>query len=104
MPLLHAEPDLLFLASRAFWQANYRAMDQLFSLRVALLRLEMAWQGDRAEEFFTEMAPLLPQLSKRTEDLLSMSLVLSRQADLWDESDQRWTGIFRDLPLNQPGE
>jgi hypothetical protein len=36
---LHIEPDLLFLTSRAFWQANYRAMDQLFALRVAFLDL-----------------------------------------------------------------
>jgi uncharacterized protein YukE len=100
MPLLHAEPDLLFLASRAFWQANYRAMDQLFALRVALLRLEMAWHGDTADDFFAEIAPLFQQLSGQTEYLLSMSLTLSRQTDLWDESGQRWTGIFRDLPLN----
>lgn len=104
MPSLHVEPDQLFLTSRIFWQTNYRAVDQLFALRVVLLRLEMAWQGDNADEFFAEINPLFQQLSARTEELLSMSLVLSRQADLWDESDQRWSGTYLNLPLNQPGE
>jgi uncharacterized protein YukE len=95
MSSLHVEPDLLFLTSRTFWQANYRAVDQCFALYVTLLRLEMAWQGDGADEFFAEVRPLLQQLRDQTDAILSMSLILSRQADLWDESDQRWAEIHR---------
>ena len=101
---LHIEPDQLFLTSRAFWQANYRTLDQLFALRAALLRLEMAWSSDTADDFFAEMRPLLQQLSERTEELFSMGLTLSRQADLWAEADQRWSGVFRDFGAGRPGE
>jgi hypothetical protein len=103
MPLLHVDPDLLFLTSRTFWRANYRMIDQLFILRQALLRLKASWQGGRADEFFADMNPLLQQLSDRTEDLLSMSLLLSRQADLWDESDQRWKGVFEKFATRRSG-
>ena len=104
MPSLHVEPDQLFLTSRAFWQANYRTLDQLFALRAALLRLEMTWSSDTADDFFAEMRPLLQQLSERTEELFSMGLTLSRQADLWAEADQRWSGVFRDFSADHPGE
>ena len=104
MSSLHTEPDLFFLTSRDFWQANYRALDQLFALQVALLRLEMVWQGDNADEFFAEMNPLAKQLADRAEDLFSMSILLSRQADLWDESDQRWQTVFGAPAPDQPGE
>ena len=98
MAPLHAEPDQLFLASRAFWQANYRSLDRLFALRVALLRLEMTWDSDTSEEFFAEMSPLLLQLNEQMEELFHMGLILSHQADLWAEADQRWSGVFRDHP------
>lgn len=104
MPSLHVEPDQLFLTSRSFWQANYRALDQIFALRAALLRLEMSWTSDTADDFFAEMRPLLQQLSERTEELFSMGLMLSRQADLWAEADQRWSGVYLDFRADRPGE
>jgi hypothetical protein len=104
MKPLHIEPDHLYLASRAFWQANYQAVDQLFRLRVALLRLEMTWTGGRADEFMTDARFLLQQLHQRTEDLIAMSLILSRQADQWDESDQRWMGVYREAFSRPAGE
>ncbi len=104
MQPLHIEPNHLYLASRTFWQANYQAIDQLFRLRVALLRLEMAWSGGDADDFLADMRTLIQQLNSRVEELLSMSLILSRQADLWDESDQRWSGILRELFTSARGE
>jgi len=104
MQPLHADPEQLFLASRTFWQANYQALDQLFSLRAAILRLEMTWSSDRADDFIAEIQSILQQLSARAEELFSMGLTLSRQADLWAEADQRWTGIYRDFTSNPPGE
>ena len=104
MSSLHTETDLLFLASRSFWQANYRTLDQLFALRAALLRLEMTWDSDTADDFFAEAHPLLQQLSERNEELFNMGLMLSRQADLWAEADQRWSGVFRNFHTDLPGE
>ena len=97
MPL-HIEPDQLFLASRSFWQANYLALDQVYALRAALLLLEMSWTSNTADEFFTEARLLLQQLYERNEELFNIGLMLSRQADVWAESDQRWSGVFRDSP------
>jgi len=97
MAPLHVEPDQLFLASRSFWRANYQAIELLASLRVSMLRIELAWSSEKAEEFMAEMRRLVQQLDERCEDLYTMSLILCRQADLWDESDQRWSAIFREL-------
>jgi len=104
MMSIHIEPDQLFLASRSFWRANYQAIDQVVRLRSAVLRLELAWSSERAEEFVGEMRPLVQQLHDRSEDLLTLSLILSRQADLWDESDQRWSAIFREFFFPGRGE
>jgi uncharacterized protein YukE len=100
---LHVEPDQLYLASRAFWQANYRGLDQFFLVRAALVRLQMTWIGDHADDYFAEMKPLLQQLVQHNEELLTMALILSRQADLWAEADQRWSGFYREFQENHPG-
>lgn len=103
MPLVHVEPDQLYLASRSLWQANYQAIEVLFRLRVTLLRLESTWQGGRAEEYIAESRDLLQLLNARMEELITMSLILSRQADQWDESDQRWSGVYGRF-FSSPGE
>ena len=92
--LLHIEPDQLYLASRSLWQGNYQAIEALFRLRVALLRLESTWQGGRSDEYLAEARDLLERLNAHIEELIAMSLILSRQADQWDESDQRWRTVF----------
>jgi uncharacterized protein YukE len=104
MDHIHVEPDQLFLTSRSFWQANYRALDQVFALRAALLRLEMTWESNTSDDFFVQLHPLLQRLASQTEELFNIGLILSRQADLWAEADQRWSGVFRDISADHPGE
>ncbi len=69
--------------------------DQIYALRAAMYRLEMAWQGPDADEFMTEMSGLIQNLSQHAEELLALGLTLSHQGEMWDESDQRWTWNYR---------
>lgn len=103
MSMLHVEPDQLYLASRSLWRGNYQALEALFRLRVALMRLESTWQGGRSEQFLAEAHALLESLTERMEELITMSLMLSRQADRWGESDQRWSAVFNRF-FASPGE
>ncbi|MHA1216704.1 MAG: WXG100 family type VII secretion target [Candidatus Thorarchaeota archaeon] len=96
MPILHVEPEELFLASRAFWRATYETHEQLTVLRMTVARLEMAWSGSAADEFLVEMNSIVRELSRMSEELCEMELLLARQADLWIEADQRWAALFRD--------
>ena len=102
---IHVDPDQLYLASRTFWKANYLMVEDLYHLRGSLQRLESTWQGGpSAEGFLTDMHVLLQVCDERAEDLLSMSLVLSRQADRWEALDQRWSSVFRELLPQSPGD
>lgn len=97
MHVLHVEPDELLVTSHALLRASREVHDQLSGLRIALARLEMAWSGNAAaDDFFVEMQPILHQLSRVSEELVELGLILSRQADLWIEADQRWGNLFRD--------
>lgn len=94
---LHVDPDLLYLTARRLWQEHLQLADQAYSLRVEINRLEMAWQGGTAEEHIYALRLLLNQLNQKTEELMKFALILSRQAVFWEESDQRWTLVFREL-------
>lgn len=102
MFVIRVDPDLLFLASRSLGQGYFRFLEALFVLRTSLARLEISWEGRRAEDFLAEAAVLLRRLQEYGEELFTMSLLLFRQANRWEEMDQRWQGIFRDL-LRNPG-
>lgn len=97
MVTIRVDPDLLFLASRSLGQGYFRFLEALFVLRSSLARLEVSWQGGRAEDFLAEAAVLLRRLQEYGEELFTMSLILFRQANRWEEMDQRWQGIFRSL-------
>ncbi len=97
MPPIHVEPDQLYLTARALWQDHLDMTDQIYALRTAMYRLEMAWQGPDAEQFIAEMSGLIQSLNVRAEEVLSMGITLSHQGEMWDESDQRWTWNYRSL-------
>jgi uncharacterized protein YukE len=104
MNLVHVEPDSLHLGARSLLQEYYALANQLYALRVARYRLEMAWQGGDAEAYLFEMRALLQRLDAQMSELLTIGLTLSHQADAWDECDQRWTGIYRGPVVLQTGE
>jgi uncharacterized protein YukE len=103
-PSLHVETDSLHMTARSLLQQYYHLADRLFALRVQHYRLEMAWQGGDAEEYSHQLNQLIARLQDRMEELISLGLTLSRQADGWEELDQRGAGEFRDLNLFRPGE
>jgi uncharacterized protein YukE len=104
MAEIRVEPEHLYAAARSIWQANYVLLDELHSLRVAILRLEMAWQGGDAEEVIGVLNNARAALNARAEELYEFGQRLSRHAESWDESDQRWASIFSDSKFLQPGE
>jgi uncharacterized protein YukE len=98
MPPIHVDPEQLYLSARALWQDHLDMIDQIYALRSAMYRLEMAWQGGDAEEFIAEMSVLIQHLNEHAEQVLAMGLTLSHQGEMWDESDQRWTWNYRSTP------
>lgn len=100
---LHIDPELLYQASRILVHADDQALDQLFDLRLSMLRLEAAWISPDADDFMAEMKSILVQLREHLEEMLTMSLILSRQADRWQETDQRWAGEYREAYLPHIG-
>ena len=92
---IHVEPASLYLAARTLQREYSHLAEQAFLLRVQYYHLEMAWQGGDAEEYLHELDLLLNRLQQRLEELLSLSLLLTRQAEAWEECDQRWAGVYR---------
>jgi uncharacterized protein YukE len=91
MQTIYVDTEQLYRTARTCWQNDLDMVDQVSLLRTTMIRLEMAWQGSTSEEFQSEMALLIQQLDNRAEELVSMGFTLSRQGEIWDESDQRWT-------------
>lgn len=103
MPILRIEPVSLHLAAQTLRQGYFQLADQAFLLHVQYYRLEMAWQGGNAEEYLYELTLLLKRMEQRLDELLSLSLTLSRQAEAWEECDQRWAGLYREGSIFLPG-
>lgn len=101
---IHLEPDSLHLAARALLQDYYHLADRVFVLRVQFYRLEMSWQGGDAEEYLYELHILLNRLEARLDELVTLGITLARQAEAWEESDQRWAGVYRERMILPPGE
>jgi hypothetical protein len=101
---LHIDPEILYAASRILVHADDQALDQMFDLRLSLLRLEAAWISPDADDFLAEMKSMVLELHERLEEMLTMSLILSRQADLWQETDQHWAREYRDAILPHLGD
>jgi uncharacterized protein YukE len=97
MPPIHVDTEQLYRTARAYWQNHLDMVDRIYSLRTTMIRLEIAWQGNASEEFQSEMALLIRRLESRAEDLVAMGLTLSRQGELWDESDRRWTQNYSSI-------
>jgi len=97
MQPIHVEPDQLYCSARMLWQGHLDVTDQIYALRAAMYRLEMAWQGADADEFAAEMSGLLQSLNDRAAELVSMGLTLSHQGEMWDESDQRWAWNYHNM-------
>jgi WXG100 family type VII secretion target len=97
MPMIHVEPEDLQQTARDMWQHSLAMEEALHSLQASSYRLEMAWQGSTADEYAAEFRQLLHQARIKLESLDQLGILLSHQADLWHESDQRWEGEYRSV-------
>ena len=104
MDLIHVEPEELRSAGRACESAHLDLEDSLREIRSAAMRLEANWQGGAAESFEYELAQWLRTMAERIDQAGSFARILARQADGWDETDQRWTGAFREIAASAAEE
>lgn len=95
MPTLHIEPAQLRETSRLFEQYAEEAMDLALQIKRVGVNLEIAWQGGAAETVTSEVEALQKDLLARIEELYTFTRLLSRQADAWEELDQRWQQQYR---------
>jgi uncharacterized protein YukE len=93
---IHVDTEQLHASARETWIAEHQLLEQVLALQAACARLELAWQGLSAEEFSQDMRDLQRRLNLRAAELKELGLRLSREADRWEESDQRWASVFRD--------
>jgi uncharacterized protein YukE len=96
MALIHIEPEEFRIAGRGCEYAQLDFEDSLMSIRAAAARLEASWQGGAAESFEYELGQWLRGMAERIEQAGWLARTLVRQAEGWEEIDQRWTDAFRD--------
>jgi len=91
---LHVEPEQLRSTGNRMIHTALDIWEYVSSLRQAVYRLELAWWGGTAHVFLSEVRIRIAELSTRAENLYDFGLLLIRQADSWDESDQRWASTY----------
>jgi WXG100 family type VII secretion target len=104
MDLIHVEPEELRSAGRACEFSRLDFEDSLQEIRSAAMRLEANWQGGAAESFEYELGQWLRVMAELIEQAGWFARTLARQAEGWEETDQRWTGAFRDARAAVPKE
>lgn len=102
--LLHIDPDILNLTARLLSREQILLAEKIRRLRQRVGYLEMSWHGDDAEDFFDAMRRLLLELRQCEQELQKLAQLLTRQADLWLESDQRWAQIYQELHTSRRQE
>lgn len=102
MPILTVEPDLLRATYGELNQKAQQLLDEELKLRQAASSLDMAWQGNSAAEFMTELERLQQQLRVLVQDLFTLAQRINREADRWEESDQSWVHEYREIFIKKP--
>lgn len=97
MPTIHIAPQWLDLTARQLYQEQAMLYEQWRTLRQHAFRLENTWFGPDAEQFARELRLLLGQMEQRLHDLDDLIRILTRQAEHWELSDQRWTREYQTL-------
>ncbi len=97
MPLIHIEPVELRSASHRLQQDVRALLEEDFHIHQALSHLDMAWEGPDSENFQAELRNLQSLLRERIRDLYQLTLILSRTAERWEESDMTWRERFREV-------
>ena len=97
MPLIHVEPAELRSASHRLQQDVRSMLEEDFRLRQALSHLDIAWDGPSSDNFQAELRTVQSLLRERIRDLYQLTLILSRTAERWEESDMTWRECFREV-------
>lgn len=94
MSIIHVEPEILHEAARRIWQQRLLMHQEISVLRAALQRLEIAWQGADATEYIHIMHSQARQMERQLDQLDHLGLILHRQSERWQQSDETWRQIF----------
>jgi uncharacterized protein YukE len=97
MDHIHVETDELYNLGRAFENASLDFVDSYHEIRTAAYLLEANWQGGEAESFQDELMDSLRVIVEKIEQMEYLGRKLIRQAEVWDEIDQRWSAAYRDI-------
>jgi WXG100 family type VII secretion target len=96
MSTIHVETDALRDTVSVCEYALVDIDDSYADIRAAALRLETGWQGGSAGTFHAELRDWLRATAEAIDRLDSLWRALARQADGWEEIDQRWTAAYRE--------
>lgn len=102
MTLIHIEPDALRSLSRLLEQQVHCLLDEEFRLKLAMARLEMAWTGPSAMEYFEELHNNQKDLHELIVELYLLAIKLAQHSDRWEDSDLVWQALFCDLYRTYP--
>lgn len=97
MLIIHAETDALRETGRAFEIACLDLDDSYREMRTEAYRLEANWQGGAAGTFQAELQDCLRTLAEKSDLLDGLARELIRQAEGWEELDQRWAEAYRGM-------
>ncbi len=102
MDLIHIETEEIRDVARVCETALIDWDDAYSIIRTAAFRLEAGWQGGSADTFQADLQNWLRIMAEEVNLLDRLARMLARQADDWEELDQRWSGAYRDmLPILQ---
>lgn len=102
MQPIHVEPDAMRSLSRLMEQQVHDLLDEEFRLKMAASRLEMAWTGGSAQDCIDELLRNQKYLHDLIIDLYLLAIKLAQHSEHWEESDQMWQSLFRELYYAHP--
>ena len=97
MSLFHIEPDELWIISNVLNQHAHIMLDINDNLNRASGLLDMAWQGNSANDFLNELEQVQNTFRGLTQELFILSQRINHEADRWEESDQIWVQEYRKI-------
>jgi WXG100 family type VII secretion target len=96
MDYLHVETETLREVGREIDRGGLDTLNQEYDIRSLANRLEANWQGGSAQDFLEELREWITGMERAMDELDRLGRILVRQAEAWEESDQRWTGVYRE--------
>lgn len=102
MATLHMQTETARAVAQHLKQNSETISSQLQYMQRSIQDLELAWQGRDSDKFIAEGSDLLRRLITHQEILFVLSDRLQREAQEWEDVDQRGFTAFRAGRLNSP--